>query len=115
MNQHIPNHLRSNAIKTEFELFYQGSLKNIEHLPKSTIKSNIKTKLRRTCENYSKIRVPYKYKQVVNDLAKSNNIDIMKQDKGRGVVIMDKTKYQEKCLELLNPNQFVKLIRDPTK
>ena len=26
----------------------------------------------------------------------------MKQDKGRGVVTMDKTKYQEKCLTLLN-------------
>ena len=28
---------------------------------------------------------------------------------------MDKTKYQEKCLALLNTNQFVKLNRDPTK
>ena len=28
---------------------------------------------------------------------------------------MDKTKYQEKCLALLNKNQFVKLNWDPTK
>ena len=28
---------------------------------------------------------------------------------------MDKTNYQEKCLALLNTNQFVKLNRDPTK
>ena len=34
-------------------------------------------------------------KQVINDLAKNNNIVIMKQDKGRRVVIMDKAKYQE--------------------
>ena len=27
MDQNIPSHLRSNAIKTEFELFYQGLLK----------------------------------------------------------------------------------------
>ena len=33
----------------------------------------------------------------------------MKQDKGRGVVFIDETKYQEKCLALLNTNQFVKL------
>ena len=39
----------------------------------------------------------------------------MKQDKGSGVVIMDKTKYEEECLALLNTNQFVKLSRDPTK
>ena len=37
MDQHIPNHLRSNAIKTESELFYQQLLKNIEHLPENTI------------------------------------------------------------------------------
>ena len=39
----------------------------------------------------------------------------MKQDKRSAAVIMDKTKYQEKCLALLNTNQFVKLNRDPTK
>ena len=38
----------------------------------------------------------------------------MKQDKGRGVVIMDKAKYQEKILALFNTNQFVKLNRDPS-
>ena len=89
-------------------------LKNIVHLPENTI-SQIKTKLQRTCENYSKIRVPYKYRQVIHDLAKSNNIAIMKQDKGRGIVIMDKTKYPEKSLALLNTNQFVKLNSNPTK
>ena len=68
-----------------------------------------------TCENYSKTRVPYKYKQVINYLSKSNNIVIMKQDKGKGVVIMDKTKYQGKCLAILDTNQFVKLNIDPTK
>ena len=41
MDQH---HLRSNAIKTEFDLFYQGLFNNIDHLPENTI-SHIKTKL----------------------------------------------------------------------
>ena len=39
----------------------------------------------------------------------------MKQDKGKGIVIMDKTKYQGKCLATLDTNQFVKLNIDPTK
>ena len=39
----------------------------------------------------------------------------MKQDKGRGVVIMDKHKYIEKCLEMLNTKQFSKISVDPTK
>ena len=59
------------------------------------------------------------YRKVINELLtislKTTNIVIMKQDKERGVVTMDKTKYQEKCLALLNTNQFVKLGRDPTK
>ena len=38
----------------------------------------------------------------------------MKQDKGRRVVIMDKTKQQKKYLALLNTNQFLKLNRNPT-
>ena len=54
-------------------------------------------------------------KQIINDLAKNNNIVIMKQDKGRRVVIMDKAKYQEKCLPPLNTNQFIKLNKDPSK
>ena len=54
-------------------------------------------------------------KQIINDLAKNNNIAIMKQDKGRRVVIMDKAKYQEKCLAPLNTNQFIKLNKDLSK
>ena len=84
----------------------------MKHLPENTI-SRIKTKLLWTCESYSKIRAPFKHKQVINDLAR-NRIVIVKQDKGREVVIMDKAKYQEKCLALFNTNQFVKLNRDPS-
>ena len=40
---------------------------------------------------------------------------IMKQDKGSGVVIMNKPKYHEKCLELLNTDHFTKLNHDPIK
>ena len=39
----------------------------------------------------------------------------MKQDKGRGVVLMDRTIYLEKCLDILDTNQFRKLSTDPTK
>ena len=39
----------------------------------------------------------------------------MKQDKGRGVVIMDKSKYHEKCLMILEKDNFKTLDLDPTK
>jgi len=40
---------------------------------------------------------------------------LLKQDKGRGIVILDKNKYTAKCLNLLQSDQFVKLKKDPTK
>ena len=40
---------------------------------------------------------------------------LLRQDKSKGVVTMDKGKYTEKCLNLLTSNQFNKLSHDPTK
>ena len=59
--------------------------------------------------------VPYKYKMIIDSLSKSQNICIMKQDKGCGVVVMDRSKYTEKCLSILQTGQFTKLRHDPTK
>ena len=81
-------------MKTEFEIFYEGLLKNIWHVPEEQI-SAIKTKLCSTCESYCSIHVPHKYKKVTERLSIINNIVIMKQDKGSGVVIMNKPKYHE--------------------
>ena len=39
----------------------------------------------------------------------------MKQDKGRGAVVMDRSKYIKKCLCILQTEQFTKRRHDPTK
>ena len=39
----------------------------------------------------------------------------MKQDKGRGVVVMNRSNCTEKCLNILQNEQFIKLRHDPTK
>ena len=52
--------------------------------------SAIKTKERRICEGYCSIHAPCKYKKVIERLSRNNGIIIMKQDKGSGVVIMNK-------------------------
>ena len=67
-------------------------------LPENSI-NEVKLKLRRTCENHSKNRGPYKYKKVINDLSKNNNTVVMRKEKGKGVVIMDKTKQFGKDIE----------------
>ena len=48
LDHHITNHLKSNGIKTEFELFYQGLLKNLRTPPwknRKSPKNKIKTNL----------------------------------------------------------------------
>ena len=113
LEQHIPNRSCKNSIYTEFEEFYQRIFRNIRHLPQDDI-NRIKTKMRSTCEKYSRINVPYKYRKIVNDLSRNKDIVIMKQDKGRGVVVMNRGKYFDKCLAILNTEQFVQLQKDPT-
>ena len=88
-------------------------MRNLTHIPDNELTS-LKTKLRSTCEKYSKINVPYKYKKVIDNLSKNKNIVILKQDKGSGVVILDTTKYTEKCMALLNTEHFKRLTTDPT-
>ena len=43
------------------------------------------------------------------------DIILIKQDKGRGVVIFDKKHYIEKCINILDSEQFKKLQKDPTR
>ena len=112
LNHHIPAKSKDVPIEVEFEQFYQGLLRNLTHIPDNELTS-LKTKLRSTCEKYSKINVPYKYKKVIDNLSKNKNIVILKQDKGRGVVILDTTKYTEKCMTLLNTERFKRLTTDP--
>ena len=40
---------------------------------------------------------------------------LLRQDKGRGIVIIERNRYTNKCLNILNTEQFRKLDEDPTK
>ena len=106
--------MNKNTIHTEFEVFFQSLPKDISNIPENGLRQ-IKTNLRNTCDKYTKIKIPYKYRKVVKELSERRDIAISKADKSRGVVIMNRDKYTEKCLQMLNKNQFVKLNSDPTK
>ena len=99
---------------TEFEQFFYSILKDTSHIPENDL-SCLKTKLRNTCKKYSKVHITYKYKKVTDQLSRNKDLRILKQDKERGVVLIHRTKYTDKCLELLQTNQFIKLNHDPTK
>ena len=51
----------------------------------------------------------YKYEKIIHQLLRNKDLCILKEDKGRDVVLMDRTKYINKCLEILETNQFTKL------
>ena len=39
---------------------------------------------------------------------------MLKRKKGRGVVILDRSKYMEKCLSILSTSPFAEIHHDPT-
>ena len=48
-------------------------------------------------------------------MSRNNSIVVLKQDKGRRVVVIDRKISTEKCLNLLNTDSFLQLDHDPTK
>ena len=84
LRHHIPTKSKDVAIEVEFEQFYQGLLRNLTHIPDNEL-TLLKTKLRSTCEKYSKINIPHKYKKVIDHLSKKKNIVILKPEKEEGL------------------------------
>ena len=105
LDHHIPSKTGANLIYTEFEAYYQSIIHKLTNLPETKI-SHLETKLRSACENYNTIKIPYKDREIINRLSKNPRIILLRQDKGRGIVIMGKEKYTEKCMNLLNTKQF---------
>ena len=99
---HIPTNINKNAIFTEFEQFFQKLLRDISHIPENEL-SRIKAKLGNTSKKYCNVKVPCKCKDIVSKISKREDTVILKQDKGRGVVLMDRYKYTDKCLALISP------------
>ena len=71
--------------------------------------SKMKTKICNTCEKSCHVKMPSKQKKIISNLSNRKDIVILKQDKGRGIVIKDQIKYIEKCMSLLSSNQFVNI------
>ena len=59
--------------------------------------------------------IPTEKKEVIENLTKNENIVLLKLDKEKGVVLMNKIDYVNKCNELLSTAQFKQLDNDPTR
>ena len=55
--------------------------------------SELKIKLRGIGENYANIKISYMHQKAIKELQSKKDISILKSDKGRALVIMDKTIY----------------------
>ena len=95
-------------------MFYQNILPNLSRILDTRLKE-LKSKLRIVCHNYNNIKVPHEYQKIVKNLANNKDISILRQDKGIGLVIMDSSKYIEKCLNILDCEKFVKITDEPKK
>ena len=77
-------------------------------------RDELKSKLRQSCENYYKTKRDSQLDKIIQKLSKNKDIRILKQDKGRGVIILDNSKYFEKCMSILETDNFQKTV-DNTK
>ena len=115
LDYQLPSKTNSSVIKTEFKKFYKSILSNISHIPDDQL-AVLKQKYGTlTCHKYNRINVPYRYRKIIRNLSNNEKIKVLKQDKGRGVVIMDNSQYMKKCLNMLNNDNFIKLTDDSTK
>lgn len=73
LDQHILSRLNRNDIETELEKFCHRLLNDISNIPGEHL-SSLKTKLRSMCQKYTRIKVPYKYKQTVKKHLKIESI-----------------------------------------
>ena len=97
--------------------FKKASLIRVKHINQldQRRQDGLNSKISRTCENYSRINVPYRCQKIIDNISRNEDIILVKQDRGRGVVILDKKHYIEKFITILDSNQFKKLQKDPTK
>ena len=94
-------------------MLFQNLLNDISAIPEENL-ARIKTKLRSTCGKYYQVKHYFKFNQVIQNLSKNKEIVILKQDKGRGVVVLYHSKYMGKCLSVLSTPQFAEIDHDPT-
>ena len=113
LEQHIPSKNNRISIQTQFEQFYQRLPTTEDQTAEA--KTEIKSKVLETYTKYMDIETPYVYEKEVSELKKNKNISILKQDKGRGVVILNKQTYNNKCNQILQSQQFTSCEEDPTK
>ena len=113
LDHYIPATNKSKRTQVEFERFYKEVLSKATHLDVEQ-KLALKTTFLDTFRDYSKVKINSEDKGVIESLYKNDKIVVLRQDKGRGVVILNRSDYITKCETFLNGPEFTALSEDPT-
>ncbi len=114
LDHYVPSRDNGKHTQVEFERFFQEILPYTMHLPMEE-RTFLKSKFLNTYNKYSKVKISDEDKNVLEGLYKNKDILILRQDKGRGVVIMNKFDYVNKSMAFLSGDEFECLESDPTK
>ena len=114
LDHYIPGREFGKRTQVEFERFFQEILPYTTHLALEE-KTVLKTKFLDTFNKYSSIRISSEERKILENLYKNKEISVLRQDKGRGVVIMNKVDYESKSTMFLSGREFELLQDNPTK
>ena len=114
LDHYIPDREHGKRTQVEFERFYQQIIPHTMHLAADE-KTALKTKFLETYNKYTKVKIPSEEKKILENLYGNNDITVLRQDKGRGVVVMNKCDYVNKSKNFFDGTEFEELNSDPTK
>ena len=113
-DHYVPFNTPGKKVQVEFERFFQNLTPHTSHLTENE-KISLKRKFLGTFQQFEKVHLKNNDQEVISRLTKNKDLVFLKQDKGRGVVILDRNTYVDKCSEFLQGRQFERLEEDPTQ
>ena len=113
LDHYVPGKEYGKRTQVEFERFYQDIYNNTTHLPERD-RIELKSSFLDAFNKYSKLSVPQEDRKIIEKLYKNPDLTILRQDKGRGVVILNRVDYLTKTETFLAGQEFQKLDHDPT-
>ena len=113
LDHYVPGKEYGKRTQVEFERFYQDIFNNTTHLPEHD-RIELKSSFLDAFSKYSKVSIPQEDRKIIEKLYKNPDVTILRQDKGRGVVILNRVDYITKTETFLAGQEFQKLDNDPT-
>ena len=113
LEQHIPQKTDYLKLQLKFEQLYQQI--EVDANVNEEQRTTIKGKLLDTYTKCKKVPTTYAHRKTIQSLKRNEEIAVLKQDKGKGSVIIDTKDYIKKCEAILSTRQFGCCQKDPTQ